>query len=85
MYHLYVAGCTTDAATSPCAVPLRHRAMGTGVYFAKVNAWSKGDNFLNWYGAEPGQGSFGGLPAEGTPAVWTTNDPSHPGYSEFNT
>ena len=56
-----------------------------GDYYAKVQSWSKGDNFLDWQGAEPGQGTFGGLPAGGTPAVWTTNDTSHSGYSQFNT
>lgn len=59
--------------------------MGTGEHYAKVNAWSKGDNFLDWYGAEAGQGSYQGQQAHGTPAVWTTNDASHSGHSDFNT
>lgn len=84
-HNLCVAGCTDVAATSACAIPIRHRAVGTGDHYAKVNAWSKGDNYLDWYGAEAGQGTFGGRPADGTPAVWTTNDLSHPGHSQFNT
>lgn len=77
-------GCTSVASSSACAIPIKHRDLGTGSHFAKVSAWSVGDDYLDWYGAESGQGSFQGLPPTGTPAVWTTNDRSNSGYSEFN-
>ncbi len=41
-----------------------------------------GDTKLDWYGAESGQGSYDGQPAD--PMVWTTDDPGHPGYQEDN-
>ena len=33
-----------------------------------------GDNYLDFFGTEPTQGSFGTDQAYGTPLVWTTND-----------
>ncbi|XP_076446342.1 uncharacterized protein LOC143283850 [Babylonia areolata] len=83
--HDHRQGCTDDAATSACSIPIRHRDTGSGSHYAGVRAWGKGDHFLDWYGPEVGQGTFQGRPADGTPAVWTTNDPNHPGYSLLNT
>jgi hypothetical protein len=45
------------------------------------------DNYLDWHGAETNQGNV-----EGSPLVWTTNNPSHPynvndhgyGYTDLN-
>lgn len=59
--------------------------VGSGTHYDKYNAWRVNDNFLDWLGAEPNQGRYNGAIAEGTPAVWTTNDISHPGHSDFNT
>ncbi|KAH9519300.1 Alpha-amylase A type-1/2 [Bulinus truncatus] len=80
------AGCSASAAlaSNPCAIPIKHNDPGTNGHFDKVKAWSVGDNFLDWGGAEPGQGSYQGHQAEGTPAFWSTNDHSNAGYSSLN-
>jgi len=35
-----------------------------------------GDTKLDWHGAEPGQGTYEGDSAGGSPTAWTTNDQS---------
>lgn len=53
-----------------CAVPIRHRNLRNPT----TNGWKQGDERLDRYGAEPGQGlSDSGAAAEGTPLDWTTN------------
>ena len=87
--HAQRTGCTSDADTSACAIKIQHLIGGTN---EKFNAWKKGDNYLDWYGAESGQGSFSGTAPAGTPLVWTTNDSNYPytvakdgfGYTPLN-
>ncbi|XP_077867624.1 alpha-amylase-like [Saccoglossus kowalevskii] len=43
----------------------------------KYNSW-KTNEYLDWYGAESNQGEYNGVPADGSPMVWTTDDPDHP-------
>jgi RHS repeat-associated protein len=65
-----------------CAIPITHNGK-----FAS-NAQRANDKYLDWYGAETGQGSV-----EGSPLVWTTNNASNPnkvsvqgyGYDPENT
>ncbi|XP_069131143.1 alpha-amylase-like [Argopecten irradians] len=83
--HGHRQGCSNQASSNPCAIPIKSHELGTGDHYAGYNAWRQGDNFLDWYGAEPGQGSFHGVPAKGTPAVWTTNQPGGHGYTPLNT
>ncbi|XP_071087740.1 alpha-amylase-like [Haliotis cracherodii] len=83
--HSHVNGCSSDVSTSPCAIPIRHTKLGSSIHFASYNAWSKGDNYLDWFGREPGQGAYNGRAAEGTPAVWTTNNPNKGEYNKYNT
>jgi len=66
-------GRSTNARSSACAIPIKHRPLGTSAHFAKYNAWSVGDSFLDLFGAECGQGTYQRQVAEGTPALWTTN------------
>ncbi|KAH3853812.1 alpha-amylase A-like [Dreissena polymorpha] len=75
-------GCMSDA--SACSIPISDRPIGNGPHYGQYNAWRVGDHFLDWSGAEPGQGTVNGIMAQGTPAVWTTNNPNHPGHSQFN-
>jgi len=77
-------GCTENAATSPCAISIRHGYLGTGAHYEKYNSWRIGSTRLNWYGGQPDQELYYGQPAQGSPAVWTTNDPTHPGYQPLN-
>lgn len=77
------SGCTDNPVTSPCSIPIRHSPEPT--YSGAVNAWKVGDNYLDWYGAEPGQGSYGGSQATGSPALWTTNQKGVAEYSPLNT
>ena len=78
--HDYTAGCTDNAATSACAVNIVTNALGTSTHFNAYNDWRVGDDHLDWYGAEVGQGSHDGRAALGTPMAWTTNDPSNAGF-----
>jgi len=68
--------CTTDAATSQCAIPIVHRNLRNGT----TSPWKQADNFLDWYGRESGQTreSIGHGFAEGSAADWTTNNASNP-------
>eukprot|EP00058_Branchiostoma_floridae_P009092 XP_002594580.1 hypothetical protein BRAFLDRAFT_77551 [Branchiostoma floridae] len=45
-------GCTRDAVSSQCAIPISHRIGGTNT---NLNSWKQGDNHLDWYGVECGQ------------------------------
>lgn len=60
------------------------KSLGTSSHYDKYNTWSTGDSRLDWYGAEPGQGSYMGQLAEGTPLAWTSNSASSPGYQSLN-
>jgi beta-amylase len=68
-----------------CAIPIIHRNLLNGT----TAPWKAGDNYLDWYGAESGQGSV----SVGTPLDWTTNNASNPntvavqgyGYEPLNT
>ena len=51
--------CTPDVTNDACAVNIIHAAQ-SGSHFDKYSAWSEGDTHLDWYGAEPGQGSYEG-------------------------
>ena len=71
-----------DAAKSKCSIPIRSNNIPNR---PEYDSWRVGDNFLDWYGKEQGQGSYHGEQADGTPAVWTTNDQSSPYHSALNT
>jgi alpha-amylase len=77
-------GCTSSASTSACAIPIIHNSLGTTSHYDKHNAWRVGDTYLDWYGSQSGQGSYQGTIAEGTPAAWTSNLASSPGYQPDN-
>ena len=54
-------------------------------HYDGYNSWAVGDNYLDWHGAENGQGSYNGKQADGSPLAWTTNSPtSDPGYNSLN-
>lgn len=67
--------CTTSAGpTYDCAMPIRHRNHRN----ATTEPWKHGDQYLDWYGQEPGQIlPSHGITAVGTPLDWTTNNPAH--------
>jgi alpha-amylase len=77
-------GCSEDAETSACAIPIDHVSLGTGSHYEKYDAWRSGDDYLDWYGAEANQGSWQSQPAEGTPSAWTTNEEGNDGYQPDN-
>jgi len=76
--------CTQNDATSECAIPISHKSLGTSTHYEKINIWSVGDNKLDWYGSEPGQGTFQGQAASGTPMAWTSNSATSSGYQPLN-
>ncbi|KAK6172969.1 hypothetical protein SNE40_016515 [Patella caerulea] len=82
--HKFRSGCIQDANTSPCAISINHPDLGSSTFFSKYNAWKVGDNFLDFYGGEAGQASFGNQPAEGSPAVWTSSVAGDAGYNPLN-
>ena len=51
--------CNPDVAVDACAVEIIHKEQ-SGSHFDKYSAWAEGDTHLDWYGAEPGQGSYQG-------------------------
>jgi len=50
------------------------KSLGTVAYYDKYNALRVGDNYLDFFGKESTQGSFGTDQAYGTALAWTTND-----------
>lgn len=54
-------GKSCTAENKLCAIPIQHLSI-------VKNSELANDHYLDWYGAEPGQGS-----AQGSPAMWTTN------------
>lgn len=79
------AGCSADVETDPCAIDIDTKLLGTIAHYEKYNAWRVGDTRLDWSGGQPGQDVYQGIPAEGTPLAWTTNNVLSPGYQELNT
>ncbi|KAK3099826.1 hypothetical protein FSP39_010394 [Pinctada imbricata] len=82
--HSHRKGCSQDVNSNPCAIPIHSRDVGTGKHYEGYNTWKTGDNYLDWYGAEPGQSSYHGQVPMGTPAVWTTNQVGRDGYTDLN-
>ncbi|CAH1784331.1 unnamed protein product [Owenia fusiformis] len=77
-------GCTDDAKTSACAIPISVKSIGATSHYDKYNAWRVGDEHLDWYGRETDQGTFNGIQAEGTPAAWTSDSQASSGYNPLN-
>ena len=80
----FSADCTNDAATDPCAVPIETISLGDDPHYDQYESWRVGDTHLDWFGAESGQGDHNGVPSEGTPMAWTTDDNTHPGFQPDN-
>ena len=55
------------------AIPIRHSISSGHGSITGAAVWSKGDNLLDWNGAEPGQSSYQNIQASGTPLIWTTS------------
>ncbi|KAH9519304.1 hypothetical protein Btru_075218, partial [Bulinus truncatus] len=79
-------GCTntTSIEDNPCDIPIKHTSNLSDQYKA-AKAWRKGDNYLDWSGAEPGQGKWNKITADGSPAIWTTNNPESELFNVLNT
>ncbi|XP_064112997.1 alpha-amylase-like isoform X2 [Macrobrachium nipponense] len=77
-------GCTDDVSTDPCAIDMETNSLGETDHYSKYNSWRVGDNRLDWLGGEPGQGTYQGQAAVGSPLAWTSNQPGNPGYQELN-
>ncbi|XP_064597807.1 pancreatic alpha-amylase-like [Liolophura sinensis] len=67
-----------------CAIPVRYRPIGTGSHYQKYIDWCKGDQMLDWEGAESGQGKYENMSPHGSPLVWTTNDVTSSAYQSVN-
>ena len=63
--------CIENATVDPCAVPIRHLVVPSdpGSSYGQM---STGDEHLDWWGREDGQGGYDNVPAVGTPMMWTT-------------
>ncbi|XP_055894216.1 uncharacterized protein LOC106071375 [Biomphalaria glabrata] len=76
---------TPDYEHNACVIPIRHRVLGIREPTPARDAWSQGDNYLDWFGPEPNQGKHGSQPAQGTPAQWTSSNPNGKYYDSLNT
>jgi alpha-amylase len=76
-------GCTADFSTDACKIPITHITQVPTSFLTYLD-WEKGDTYLNWQGAQPGQGEYSGQPAEGTPLAWSTNQQGQTGYQPLN-
>ena len=79
-------GCRQNPAG--CIIAIQHRTFQSTAEFASYNAWSDGDNFLDWSGFELGQGEYRPAPksqAEGSPAVLISADVTAANYLSYNT
>jgi len=77
--------CTGDSdATSECAIPIKIRSLGSDDHYDAYNAWMINDTHLDWWGAQPDQGKYPGVEAQGTGLVWTTNYIGQQGYQPLN-
>ncbi len=66
--HSYAQTVLNKTCTSQnysCAIPIQHLNLKN----TTTRPWKTGDDYLDWYGKEPGQQVY----AEGTPLDWTTN------------
>ncbi|XP_041377188.1 mucin-12-like [Gigantopelta aegis] len=70
------------SANNPCCVRITHRDPPTNSPYA---AWAVGDNYLDWYGPERGQGQYQDKNADGSPTMWTTNDNRSASWNALNT
>jgi alpha-amylase len=75
----------TSAATSNCAVPIVTKTNVSFEDFRSYFNWAQEDDYLDWFGNEPNQGTYDGIIANGTPIVWTTNKQGQFGYNPLNT
>jgi hypothetical protein len=79
-----LSGCST------CPLKIQTNSLGTTSFYDKYNEWRVSDNVLSWDGALVGQGMYWDpqtstdVAASGTPAAWSTNDPSKDGYQPDN-
>ncbi|KAH9509920.1 Alpha-amylase A type-1/2 [Bulinus truncatus] len=70
---------------NPCVIPIKQRPLEIREPTPARDAWSVGDDYLDWYGPEPNQGKQGTTPAQGTPGQWTSSNPSGKYYDPLNT
>lgn len=77
-------GCSADPETSTCAISMESAWLGSGIHYEKHNAWRQGNTKLNWQGSQANQGKYYGMPAQGSPLVWTTNEQGQAGYQPVN-
>ncbi len=59
-------------------------SLGIGAHWEKYDAWRVGDTKLDWFGPQPGQGTYMGSTAFGTPLAWTTDNQAKSGYHPLN-
>ena len=79
-------GCAmnTWAANDPCDIRIQHKTKVPPT-FTTYSDWEQGDNFLDWWGPEPAQGTHNGLKAAGTPMAYSTNVKGNVAYQPLNT
>lgn len=50
-----MTGCSGPLEDNNCAIPIFHETKVSSTYISYVD-WRQGDNFLDWHGAQQGQG-----------------------------
>lgn len=67
-----------------CFLSAQLNSLGDSDHYAMYDAWRRGDTALDWFGAEKNQGLYFSQSPQGTPMVWTSNNPSNLGYQVLN-
>ncbi|KAI1705403.1 alpha amylase, catalytic domain-containing protein [Ditylenchus destructor] len=74
-----------------CTIPIEHVTaidVESDVYpstvYSAYQQWKQGDVYLDFKDGEARQGTHDGLPASGTPLIWTTNTVGNPAFSQLN-
>lgn len=75
-------GCIDNFVISLCFILIRYSL--ELMYFLVVNVWKVGDNYLDWYGVELGQGFYGGFQVMGFLVLWMINQKGVVEYSLLN-
>ncbi len=75
---------SNDISINICQHLFQTNSLGVGAHWAKYDAWRVGDTKLDWFGAQPGQGTYNDATAYGTPLAWTTSNQAISGYHPLN-
>ncbi|KAI1701699.1 alpha amylase, catalytic domain-containing protein [Ditylenchus destructor] len=85
-------GCeAAPSKDNKCTIPIEHVTaidVESDVYpstvYSAYQQWKQGDGYLDFKESEARQGTHDGVPASGTPLIWTTNSVGNPAFNKLN-